>query len=348
MTYDVVKTSAAFAAGAVSALVLAQALRAAPKSDSQTQVDGEDDSNLKRAYMLYQRLAPACDAHSHKGSAGRIGIYGGSAVYTGAPYYVAMAALRSGAELCKVFTIPEAAFVIKTYSPELMVAPCSLTVPLKNSPLFQDLPRLHAVVVGNGFGQDPQDEKVLVQVLHQLRATSTPTVVDADGVKAIMSDLNSVIGHSACVLTPNRREFELLAEKLGIAPLPPASVRMRTLLETCVKRIAKELGYVTIVLKGTADIISDGRTVVICDVRGSYKRPGGLGDILAGIIGALMPWHKTLSGSQPRKPAVSLPEVAWVGCSILRRATYIASERHGRALTAPDVLAELTNVLPRP
>jgi ATP-dependent NAD(P)H-hydrate dehydratase len=60
---------------------------------------------------------------SHKGSSGRIGVLGGSAQYTGAPFYAAMASLKAGADLAHVFCAQEACLAIKSYSPELMVAP---------------------------------------------------------------------------------------------------------------------------------------------------------------------------------------------------------------------------------
>ena len=62
-------------------------------------------------------------ADSHKGSSGRVGVLGGSARYTGAPYYAAMAALKAGSDLAFVFCAQEASLPIKCYSPELMVAP---------------------------------------------------------------------------------------------------------------------------------------------------------------------------------------------------------------------------------
>ena len=59
-----------------------------------------------------------------KGDAGRVGIVGGSAEYTGAPFFAAMAAYRAGADLVHVFCPPRAASVIKSYSPDLIVHPC--------------------------------------------------------------------------------------------------------------------------------------------------------------------------------------------------------------------------------
>lgn len=52
---------------------------------------------------------------------GRVGIFGGSKDYTGAPFYASIASLRMGADLAYVFTAQEAAPAIKAYSPELMV-----------------------------------------------------------------------------------------------------------------------------------------------------------------------------------------------------------------------------------
>ena len=69
-----------------------------------------------------RRCVPPLTSSSHKGSSGRVGVLGGSARYTGAPFYAGMAALRSGADLAFIFCAEEAAIPIKCYSPELMVS----------------------------------------------------------------------------------------------------------------------------------------------------------------------------------------------------------------------------------
>jgi hypothetical protein len=99
-----------------------------------------------RANIL--ELVPPLVSDLHKGSCGRIAVFGGSAEYTGAPYYGATAALkfvqmsplgriekkssrrsvcnqfiRVGADLAFVLTAAEAALPIKCYGPELMVLP---------------------------------------------------------------------------------------------------------------------------------------------------------------------------------------------------------------------------------
>lgn len=77
--------------------------------------------------MKTDDLLDACilplSSDAHKGSSGRIGILGGNERYTGAPYYAGMAALHVGSDLAFVFCAQEASLAIKSYSPELMVAP---------------------------------------------------------------------------------------------------------------------------------------------------------------------------------------------------------------------------------
>ena len=68
-------------------------------------------------------LLPALDSECYKGQAGKVGVLGGCAEYSGAPYYAAMSALRTGCDLSHVFCAEGAAPVIKTYSPELIVHP---------------------------------------------------------------------------------------------------------------------------------------------------------------------------------------------------------------------------------
>jgi hypothetical protein len=82
-----------------------------------------DDDEDQHHHDAMTRCVLPLSADSHKGSSGRVGVLGGSARYTGAPYYAAMAALKAGSDLAFVFCAQEASLPIKCYSPELMVAP---------------------------------------------------------------------------------------------------------------------------------------------------------------------------------------------------------------------------------
>ena len=82
-------------------------------------------SGQQQSYKKYitNHYVPLLVPSAYKGQMGRIGVIGGSADYTGAPYYAAESALKFGADLVFVFCAKEAAIPIKSYSPELMVTP---------------------------------------------------------------------------------------------------------------------------------------------------------------------------------------------------------------------------------
>lgn len=77
----------------------------------------------QKLLRLSRTIVPKLSDCKHKGQYGRIGIVGGSLEYTGAPYFAAISALKVGADLAHVFCQKEAAVVIKSYSPELIVHP---------------------------------------------------------------------------------------------------------------------------------------------------------------------------------------------------------------------------------
>lgn len=63
------------------------------------------------------------EGSSHKGQHGKVSVIGGSAAYTGAPYFAAYSAMQVGADYGNVYCTKEAAQAIKSYSPELVVFP---------------------------------------------------------------------------------------------------------------------------------------------------------------------------------------------------------------------------------
>ena len=107
--------------------------------------------NLKKACEFLKSIIPE---PKYKGYSGKICIIGGSPNYTGAPYYAAISALRTGADLSHVFCHPTAASAIKTYSPELIVHSC-----LDNQNNFEKeaeawFDRFTGFVIGPGLGRE--------------------------------------------------------------------------------------------------------------------------------------------------------------------------------------------------
>nr|XP_040137656.1 ATP-dependent (S)-NAD(P)H-hydrate dehydratase isoform X4 [Ictidomys tridecemlineatus] len=134
--------------------------------------------DMDNTFQLVRNIIPALTAKKHKGQDGRIGVVGGCQEYTGAPYFAAISALKVGADLAHVFCAKEAAPVIKSYSPELIVHPV-LDSPNAVLEVEKWLPRLHALVVGPGLGRDGPILDSVKGILESSKARNIPVVIDA-------------------------------------------------------------------------------------------------------------------------------------------------------------------------
>ncbi|XP_010618276.1 ATP-dependent (S)-NAD(P)H-hydrate dehydratase isoform X2 [Fukomys damarensis] len=239
----------------------------------------EMDSTLQ----LVRNIVPTLAAGKHKGQAGRIGVVGGSQEYTGAPYFAAISALKVGADLSHVFCVREAAPVIKSYSPELIVHPV-LDSPDAVPELEKWLPRMHALVVGPGLGRDGLVLDSIRGILEAARSRDIPLVIDADGLWLVAQWPALILGHQKAILTPNHVEFSRLHEAVLSDPVDRTDPRGSIL------KLSRALGNVTVVLKGEHDLISDGQQVLECNLSGSGRRCGGQGDLLSGSLGVMAHW----------------------------------------------------------
>ncbi|NLE79287.1 MAG: NAD(P)H-hydrate dehydratase [Rhodococcus sp.] len=139
---------------------------------------------------------------------------------------------------------------------------------------FERAGRVQAWVVGPGIGTDPAAERSVRAVL----AADVPVLLDADALTLAAQFPELVRARSApTVLTPHAGEFARLA---GTAPGPDRVGGARELARAW---------NATVLLKGHATVIADpdGRTWVN-DAGGSWAATAGAGDVLSGVIGALM------------------------------------------------------------
>lgn len=121
-----------------------------PKHGSRAASDSPQPPHLSRKEFMQQKvrtIVPKLTQDLRKGQCGRIGVFGGCILYTGAPYFAAISALKAGADLVHVFCESEAGQVIKSYSPELIVHPV-LDTEYVLEEIDQWLPRFHCVVIG--------------------------------------------------------------------------------------------------------------------------------------------------------------------------------------------------------
>ncbi|WP_280196287.1 NAD(P)H-hydrate dehydratase [Nocardia farcinica] len=134
--------------------------------------------------------------------------------------------------------------------------------------------RVQAWVVGPGAGTDTAARERLAEIL----ATDLPVVVDADGLTLLARDPDLVRGRAAAtVLTPHAGEFARLTGR------PVGDDRVGA-----VRELAESWG-VTVLLKGRATLVAQpGRRVLVNEAGGSWAATAGAGDVLSGVIGALL------------------------------------------------------------
>ncbi|PIO66404.1 putative YjeF domain protein, partial [Teladorsagia circumcincta] len=140
-----------------------------------------------------RKLLPVLGTGLRKGKCGKIAVIGGSIEYTGAPFFAAISALRLGADLVHVICAPEAAPIIKTFSPELIVHPG-----LEPENVLPKLESMDAIVFGPGLGRSTRLMPLVESVLDFVKRTEVPFVVDADQnqLQAMVSRLSAHMGTS--------------------------------------------------------------------------------------------------------------------------------------------------------
>ncbi|XP_051938388.1 ATP-dependent (S)-NAD(P)H-hydrate dehydratase [Hippocampus zosterae] len=293
-----------------------------------------DGSMEEHILSLVKKIVPPLSGHKHKGQDGRIGIIGGCQDYTGAPYFAAISALKVGADLSHVFCTKDAAAVIKSYSPELIVHPV-LDSPNAVEEIEKWLPRLHSLVVGPGLGREDFLLKTAKEVIEKSKARDIPIVIDADGLWLVTKQPSVIQGYQKGIITPNFMEFTRLYETLQHKAVDGVDHRSGVL------QLSETMGNITVLLKGEKDLIADGSTVVTCSTEGSGRRCGGQGDLLSGSAGVLAHWAHTASQAG-LITGVNPSMVAAMGASSLtRQCNKQAFQQHGRSTTTSDMIHEI-------
>ncbi|XP_017946736.1 ATP-dependent (S)-NAD(P)H-hydrate dehydratase isoform X1 [Xenopus tropicalis] len=289
--------------------------------------------DMENIFQLVRNVIPPMTSKKHKGQDGKIGIIGGCKEYTGAPYFAAITALKVGADLSQVFCTKDAATVIKSYSPELIVHPV-LDHPNAVSEVDKWLPRLHTLVIGPGMGREDAILDNAKGIIEKAKSKGLPIVIDADGLWLIAQQPSIIQGYQRAVLTPNFMEFSRLYEAMLSEPVETSDQHGSVL------RLSQAMGNITIIQKGERDLISDGDKVLVCSHEGSSRRCGGQGDLLAGSLGVLVHWA-LLAGPEKINAQNPFLVAAFGACSLTRQCNHQAFQKYGRSMTTSDMISEV-------
>ena len=262
-------------------------------------------------------------ATSRKGDNGIVLVVGGSRIYHGAPILASIAALRSGTDL--VFTaVPKSNIMaVRAYSPDIIALPLpddKLTSGLVNR-LMAMLPKKpHTAAIG--MGMSIAKPEALVSLIRQLRNAEIKLLLDAS---ALIPEILREIAGTGTIVTPHAGEYKRLFEKH-----PGTNEDVQT---STVQTAAKDYG-ITIVLKGSVNIISDGVSEHTAVIKRSTPAMtvGGMGDILSGLTVGLLTKYSSFNASI-------------LGVFLNGLAASLAYERVGLHMVATDVIEDLSNAM---
>ncbi|CAN8300602.1 unnamed protein product [Cochlearia groenlandica] len=302
------------------------------------------------AESVLRIVTPSLDLKRHKGQAGKIAVIGGCREYTGAPYFAAISALKIGADLSHVFCTKDAAPVIKSYSPELIVHPVleeSYNISEEDKRKVQEkvvsevdkwMERFDCLVIGPGLGRDPFLLECVSKIILLAKKFNVPFVVDGDGLFLVTNSIDLVRSYPLAVLTPNVNEYKRLVHKVLNCEVDEQNAEDQLL------SLAKLIGGVTILRKGKSDLISNGETVKSVSIYGSPRRCGGQGDILSGSVAVFLSWAQQLKSCPERLDTSFIhPEnPAILGCiaasGLMRKAASLAFTKHKRSTLTSNII----------
>ncbi|KAE9356697.1 hypothetical protein PF008_g3497 [Phytophthora fragariae] len=304
---------------------------------------------MSAACSLVSRLIPPLSGHWHKGQQGRVGVLGGSFEYTGAPFYAGMSSLKTGADLCHLFCVEEAAVPIKSYSPELIVHPLlrsdaalagldesrrAVVLAEAVERIAQVLPRLDTLVIGPGLGRDASVQEITRQIIAKAKEANLPLVLDGDALYLVSLEPETIKGYKNAILTPNAMEYARLCATTRLLP----NVDVAQAAKIPPAQLSEALGFPVVIQKGSVDTFSDGKITLKNDEFGCPRRCGGQGDVLSGAIGTFSAWTKHLDLSNVDFTGNPLLLAAYGGSLVTRASASLAFDEHQRSMTAPDVL----------
>lgn len=267
------------------------------------------------------------DIWSHKGDFGKLLVIAGSERITGAPVLIGKAALRAGCDTV-YFVGPKRAMDAAAFA-----YPTFVNQPLEGRELMEEhLPAIISfmndmkptgIAIGPGLWRTEKTRKAVVKIVEMF---NVPMVIDADAIRAI-SEAKELLKRKTTVLTPHANEFK---ELTGIEVTKNVDERIEA-----VKSEAKKW-RTTILLKGSVDVISDGKKVAVNKTGNPFMTKGGCGDTLTGVCAAIL-----CRRNEPIEPYLAACAAAYIN----GKAGDIVAKRYKSGLMPTDLIEAITEVI---
>lgn len=229
---------------------------------------------------------PDRPADGHKGTFGRVLVIAGSRGMSGAAALAGVSALRGGAGLVYVAVPREIQPIVASYEPSYLTI--GLSDDVETGQVDDDVGEIlracvgkDAIAIGPGLGTGEGPRSAVLTVWSH---ATVPVVVDADALNLLadedwllQSRKTNAIGPR--ILTPHPGEFARLLDC--------------SIAEVLAKRSQLALEFAAtyrcvLLLKGPSTLITDGERVAINTTGNSGMATGGSGDVLTGVIAALL------------------------------------------------------------
>jgi ADP-dependent NAD(P)H-hydrate dehydratase / NAD(P)H-hydrate epimerase len=260
---------------------------------------------------------PRPTRESNKYRRGVVGVLAGSETFTGAAVLCVGGAVRGGAGMVRFASAEHAVELVRHRWPEAVTTVIGESV--------RDVGRVNAWVAGPGLGTGERAEALLAEVL----GTDLPVIVDADGLTVLARRRDLLWRDAPTVLTPHAGELSRLLDTKA------EEIEARRLEHA--RRAAEELGA-TVLLKGSTTVVAEaGRPVRINPTGTSWLATAGSGDVLSGLVGAL------LAGGVPAIDAAAAG--AYVHGLAARLAAGTPDDESEAPISADDVAAAVPAAL---
>ncbi|MCL1078476.1 NAD(P)H-hydrate dehydratase [Parashewanella spongiae] len=274
----------------------------------------EADCKLIQSDFLKGKLGQRAK-HIHKGDSGKVTVIGGDIGMPGAVRLCGEACLRAGSGMVAVISRPENLAVVLAHRPELMFCPAEFV----DMEIYHRLGWASVLVLGPGLGREGWGLNLFKATL----LSEKPIVMDADALYFLSKNPQK---QSNWVLTPHSAEA---ARLLGSSVVEVEADRFQA-----VKALQSRYGGV-VVLKGAGTLICDGEQTVVAAVGNPGLASGGCGDVLSGIIAALI------------AQGVDLASAAKMGVVVHGYAADIAVSKGERGMVASDLMTPIRHIINR-